>query len=206
MIVTLRKLRNQYLIIYVQTKISMRAISLIIIMVLLASSVFAQTKEEKQAAKKAKKEAKVQQDKENTAILIEMVKSKKFVLEAYTLYSKAGESFNLSSNLNFVGFDGENSTIQFSFGQLSGWNGVGGVTLDGEITKMEVNENKNGVGFTINASVSNKGGGIVIMTFSVNSIGNARVDMQGFFGDRLSFQGNIISLEKTIVYKGTAIF
>ena len=184
----------------------MRAISIVIIMVLLGGSAIAQTKEEKKAAKKAKKEAKVQQDKENTAVLISIVESKRFVLEANTLYDRTGQTYILNSNLNFVGFDGVNSTIQLAFDQLIGWNGVGGVTIDGKITKMEIKTKDDGIGFTINASVLNKGGGLVTMIFNVNSIGNARVDMSGSFGERLSFQGILIALDKTNVYKGTAIF
>ena len=179
----------------------MRAISFVIIMLLLGGNVIAQTKEEKKAAKKAKKEAKVQADKENTAVLMEIVESKKFVLEASTLFDRTGASYILNSSLNFVGFDGVNSTIQLSLSQLAGWNGVGGVTIDGTITKMEILPNKEGLGFTINAAVRNKVGGMVTMIFKVNSSGNARVDMNGSFGDRLTFQGVLVSLDNTRVYK-----
>ena len=184
----------------------MRAISIVIIMVLLGGSAIAQSKEERKAAKKAKKEAKVQQEKELTAILISMVESKKFVLEANMLYDKSGTSYILNSTINFVGVDGVSSTIQLACDQLVGWNGVGGVTIDGKITKMEIKTNDKGIGFTINAIVQNKGGGGVTMVFRITSTGSARVDMNGNFGDRLSFQGNIFSLEKTTVYKGTPLF
>ena len=184
----------------------MRGISLVLIMIILATNAFAQTKEEKKAAKKAKKEAKVLQDKENTAVLIGLVESKKFVLEANTLFDRTGTSFILNSSLNFVGFDGTNSTIQLGFDQLIGWNGVGGVTIDGKITKMEIKTNKNGIGFNINAAVQNKGGGLVTMLFIVNSVGSARVDMSGSFGEKISFQGKIIDLNKSRVYKATPIF
>ena len=184
----------------------MKAISLVLIMIILAGSSFAQTKEDKKAAKKAKKEAKALQDKENTAALISLVESKKFVLEANTLFDRTGMSYILNSSLNFVGFDGVNSTIQLGFDQLIGWNGVGGVTIDGKITKMEIKTKKNGVGFNIDAAVLNKGGGLVTMLFSVSSVGSARVDMSGSFGERISFQGNIVGLNKSTVYKATPIF
>ena len=184
----------------------MRAISIVIIMLLLGGSAIAQTKEEKKAAKKAKKEAKLAQDKANTAMLISIVENKKFVLEANTLFDRTGQTYILSSHLNFVGFDGVNSTIQLAFDQLIGWNGVGGVTIDGRITKMEIKTNKDGLGFNVNTSVQNKGGGLVTMVFRVSSSGNARVDMSGSFGERVSFQGNLIALDKTRVYKGTPIF
>lgn len=184
----------------------MRGIRLVIIMLLFGVSVFAQTKEEKQAAKKAKKEARQEQDKANTAVLINIVESKKFVLEANILYDRYGVSYFLSSTINFVGFDGKNSTIQLAFDQLVGWNGVGGVTIDGKISSMEIIASDDGIGFSINARVQNKGGGLFTMLFRVSSDGSARVDMSGSFGERLSFQGNIVSLDKTIVYKGTPVF
>ena len=175
-------------------------------MIFLGASVFAQTKEEKKAAKKAKKEAKMLRDKENTAILMGIVESKQFVLEANTLFDRTGASYILNSTINFVGFDGVNSTIQLGFDQLVGWNGVGGVTLDGKINEMKIKEQKDGIGFTVNGSVLNKGGGLVTMVFRVSSSGNARVDMSGSFGEKISFQGNIIALGKSNVYKGTAVF
>ena len=78
--------------------------------------------------------------------------------------------------------------------------------IDGKITKMEIKTKKNGVGFNIDAAVLNKGGGLVTMLFSVSSVGSARVDMSGSFGERISFQGNIVGLNKSTVYKATPIF
>ena len=89
----------------------MRRINLAIIMILISISVFAQTKEEKKTANKAKKEARLEEEKLRTAALIGMVESKKIVLEAAMLFDKAGVSYLLSSTLNFVGFDGEKSTL-----------------------------------------------------------------------------------------------
>ena len=161
------------------------------------------SKDDRKAEKKARKEAKLQEAKDNTARLVEIVESKQFVLQANTLFDRYGKSLVLNSNLNFVGFDGEYSTIQLSFTGLVGWNGVGGVTIDGHITKMEVKVKDDGIGFTINAAVQNKGGGLTTMLFRVNSDGNARVDMNGNFGERLSFQGFIVPLSESTVYKGT---
>ena len=182
----------------------MSKISLVMIFLLLGFGAYAQnSKSDKKAEKQARKEAKLQQAKENTAALIAVVESKQFVLQANTLFDRYGNSLPLNSNLNFVGFDGEYSTIQLSFTGLVGWNGVGGVTIDGRITKMEIKVKDDGIGFTINAAVQNKGGGLTTMFFRVSSDGNARVDMNGNFGERLSFQGFIVPLQESTVYKGT---
>lgn len=163
-------------------------------------------KEKKKQEKATKKEAKLKEDSIRNLELKTIVLSKAFVLEANTLYARTGQSFILNSTTNFVGFDGKNSTIQLAFNQLVGWNGIGGVTLDGTIAKMEVVDNKKGLGFSINATVQQRVGGAVTMVFRVSADGTARVDMSGSFGERLSFQGRIVSLAETSVYKGTALY
>jgi hypothetical protein len=99
----------------------MKKIGLVFVIMLLSVTLFAQTKAERKEAKKNKKEAKLKEEMARAEIYVGIIESKKFVLEANTLYDKTGRTFNLSSNLNFVGFDGENSTIQLTFNQLIGW-------------------------------------------------------------------------------------
>lgn len=183
---------------------------MIIVSVFGTGSTYAQSfKEQKEAKKQEKAEKKAvkkEEAKKNNERLLALVETKAFVLEANILYDKRGQSFQLNSTTNFVGFDGKNSTIQLAFNGLVGWNGIGGVTMDGEIVKMEVKENKKGLGFTINATVRQNRGGAVTMFFRVSSDGSARVDMSGSFGERLSFQGYIVSLEDTRIYKGTTLY
>ncbi len=184
-------------------------IAFILISMFLLSGISAQAqtaREKKKMEKAAKKAAQMKQDSINNQRLKELVATKAFVLEAHTLYGRSGASFQLNSTTNFVGFDGKNSTIQLAFDQLIGWNGLGGITLEGTIGSMEIKDNKNGLGFSINATVRQKGGSVVTMIFRVSSDGNARVDMSGSFGERLSFQGIIVSLDETRVYKGTSLY
>lgn len=163
-------------------------------------------KEERKIEKAAKKAAKYRLDSTNNVGLKKLVETQAFVLEANTLYTKTGQSFILNSTTDFVGFDGKNSTIQLAFDQLIAWNGVGGVTLDGSIAKMEIVDDKKGLGFAINVTVRQKVGGVVTMIFRVSTDGNARVEMSGNFGERLTYQGRIVSLTETRVYKGTPRF
>lgn len=161
---------------------------------------------DRKAAKKAKKEQEEKLAIENTQKLMQLVEQRTFVLEAHTLFDRGGMSYPLSSNINFVGFDGKNSTIQLGFNNIVGWNGVGGVTLDGKIDKVDVKEGKKGKGLTANITVRPKTGGLVTMIFRISSDGNSRVDMSGTFGERFSFQGRVVSLAETSVYKGTPLF
>jgi hypothetical protein len=162
--------------------------------------------DDRKAAKKAKKEEAEKLSVENTNKLYTLMEQKQFVLEANTLFDRSGMTYQLNSNLNFVGFDGKNATIQLAFEQLVGWNGVGGITLDGTIENAEVKKGKNDIGTTATINVRPKTGGMIRMVFRSSSDGNARVDVSGAYGDKFSFQGRIVSLAKTTVYKGTPIF
>lgn len=185
----------------------MRKLGFFLLMITLGNVVVAQeTQEDRKAAKKARKEERNRIAMDNSAKLKELVGTKKFVLEAHTLYDKGGRTYVLSPMTNFVGFDGENSTIQLAFTNIIGWNGIGGVTLDGRISKLEIKGNANKPNFSINVTVVNKGGGVVTMVFRVSSDGNARVDMSGSYGERLSFQGNIVALQDSRVYKASPVY
>jgi hypothetical protein len=185
----------------------LKNIGIVLLLLVVVNSGKAQSsKEDRQQAKRLKKEEQRKIALENTEKLIQLFENQEFVLEANTLYNRSGQSFQLSSTINFVGFDGKNSTIQLGFDHLIGWNGVGGVTIDGSIQNMEIKKNKKGAGFSATATVRPKSGGLITLNFRVGSDANARVDMTGAFGDRLSFQGQIVRLDETRVYKGTALY
>ncbi len=184
----------------------MKKYSLLLIVLfsaLILSQSFAQTaKEERKKEKAEKKAAKFKKDSISNQYYKSIAASQAFVLEANTLYAKNGKSFILNRSTNFVGFDGKNSTIQLAFDQLVGWNGIGGVTLDGIVSTMEIEDNKKGLGFTINVTVMQQVGGIITMIFNVSADGNTRVDMSGSYGERITYQGKIVPLAESTVYKG----
>ncbi len=181
----------------------MKGIKLLILLLLTGMVAFAQGKVDKKADKKARKEAKMAEDRANAARLMALFESRRFVLQAERLYDKHNESFVLADNLNFIMYEEDKATIQLSFQELVGWNGLGGVTLDGEIEKMEITKNKKGVGFTANSVIKNDLGGVTNLIFSVNASGQARVTLYGSFGSRLVLEGRIVTLEDASIYKGS---
>ena len=86
------------------------------------------TKEEK----KAKRAAEYLAAKE---VNLAIVESRQWVLESETVQDREGQSYIMNPSLNFAMIDGDQSTIQLDFGALIGWNGVGGITFDGTISK-----------------------------------------------------------------------
>ena len=167
-------------------------------------------RQEKREARNAKRQEKKNERKGQEMAAIEKVNgllmSKEWVLEAVTVQGKrGGQVYNLNPNLNFVSVNSEEEAIvQLSFNNLIGWNGVGGITLEGKIGKYEYSSDKKSLNITMSAMGS--GLGVVDMFITVSGDGNGRASISGNWGDRITFQGKFVSLEESTVYKGTTTY
>ena len=136
----------------------------------------------------------------------EMFEQQSFVLEANTVYSKKGRSFQMNSSINFVKIDNGTGVLQLAFNQIVGWNGVGGITLDGKVRNYKVNKGDGSkmptVQFDMNGTL---GWGTV--RISVNSSGNARATVDGgTSGGRITFSGPLVPLKESGTYQGSSLF
>lgn len=172
-------------------------------LVTLSLCVFGQSKEDKKAEKAARKEAKLEEQAMRMELLNELIRNKSWVLEANQLKSEKGRmAHNLNPNLNFVSCVGEDGTVQLSFTGVAGWNGVGGVTLDGQYDSYEVKEpKKKGGSVTLQANVRGTGG-FARMTLLIQSATQAEVRISGNWGQQLKLYGTIYSPDDSRVFKG----
>ena len=135
----------------------------------------------------------------------EIFEQKSFVIEANTVYSKKGRSFQMNSSINFVKLNKGVGVVQLGFDGIIGWNGVGGITLDGNVTNYKVDKGDGtkmpSVSFNMNGP---SGGGTV--RISVNSSGNSRATIDGNFGDRITFSGPLVPLSESSTYQGQTLF
>ena len=140
----------------------MKKLMFTLFLMLLGIIVFAQeeemeqvekTKKEMRAEKKADKKAERKAaDAEALLKSNSLLVSKQWVLEATRVYGKSGRSFNLDPNINFVSIQEKDGVVQLSFSGLVGWNGIGGITIEGNVTRYEVKEpNKEGTGASVKA-------------------------------------------------------
>jgi hypothetical protein len=133
-----------------------------------------------------------------------LFENQQYVLEANTVYSKKGRSFRMNSTINFVKIDKDNSIIQLGFNQIQGWNGVGGITLEGNVRNYKVIKGDGtklpSVQFDMNGTL-----GWATVRIDVNTSGQARATVNGNFGDRVSFSGPIKELSESNIYKGMSI-
>ncbi|OYT15129.1 MAG: hypothetical protein B7C24_14660 [Bacteroidetes bacterium 4572_77] len=128
--------------------------------------------------------------------------NKTFVLEAQQVYNKIGEVFQLSPSLNFVYFNLEEAVVQLSFNGIVGWNGVGGITIKGRITKYEYEADNKNIPIYIEATIQGQEGFQDILVW-ISTNGNGEAQVTDLRGNRLKFTGEVVSLEQSRVFMGT---
>jgi hypothetical protein len=100
----------------------------------------------KREQRKLLKEEKKRIEKEEAAryaeLVEKMVTRPAFVLEANMLYDRYGQTIQVQSTINFVMVDSTEGVIQVGSPLYLGQNGVGGITLEGAVTRYEVNKNE----------------------------------------------------------------
>lgn len=162
------------------------------------------------AARKAEKEAQKRAEMEEGQKLFDMacraVDSCDFVVEAEKVEFRSGRFVYVNSSTNFVSLRGREATIQLSFNiPVSGPNGMGGITVDGTISKIDKKEDRKGnkiyemmvQGIAVSANV------VINLTKGTN---DCRVTvMPNFNNRRISFVGYLYPSKFSQVFKGRSI-
>lgn len=179
-------------------------ISSLFIVLIFSSASFGQ--ESHKLSKKERKELKKKEQLEQKRALLELLHSREWVIEAHTVFDRYNQSYQLNPSINFVGVKGNEGALQLGFDGLIGWNGVGGVTIDGTVTQYEVKEGKENQSPSANIRFQGRGVGSASINISLNTSGQATAKVSGDFGDRITFSGMIKPLDESVVYKGQSLF
>lgn len=163
-------------------------------------------KEAKQAEKVAKKAA---EEAEANALFeqaVQALNERDFVLEADRVEFKRGRFAYVNASTNFVSLKGDKATIQLAFnGAMAGPNGIGGITVDGSASNVEMKTDKKGnVTFSMNVQ------GIAVsayVTFRMAKGTNkcTATVTPNFNSNRMSFTGNLYPSSESSVFKGRSI-
>ena len=183
----------------------MKKLALVIVAFALSFHLFAQeiSKEEwRNMSKQERKEHKLQLATTQQLQIMQLLTSRAWVLEAYQIQDKYGESAMIEPSLNFVGVAGENATAQLGSSGDIGWNGVGGITIEGNVRGYKLKEGKPGTGAYLQIEISGASSGHVSIAIQISADGTASATLSDNFGDRLTYRGRIVSLAESIVYKG----
>lgn len=191
----------------------MRNIILVLVLIFSFLTVSAQepdnklSRKERRAIEKEKKEAEQEKFEERQSAIVKMaIDSAHWVLEADMLFDRYGQSVNVSSTLNFVGVTGEYATVQLGSESGIGYNGVGGVTVDGKVSKYEVTYNeKKGTYFVL--LMVNSALGTFDIRMNCNNTGEmVDATIKGNSPRSVRYQGRLLPPIMSSVYKGTPIF
>lgn len=134
-----------------------------------------------------------------------MVENKRWVLEANQLIGKQGQTLNLISNVNFVFLIGDVGIVQLSFPNATGpgFNDIGGVTIEGKVTKYEYK--RRGNGGVLTATIFGSGASMDII-FTPDPF-TARCEVRSSTrSNRITFTGVMKLPEESSVYKGRKLF
>jgi hypothetical protein len=131
-----------------------------------------------------------------------MINQHRFVLEADYISGRNGSRYSVSSNLNFIMVDSSEAILQIGSSSGLGYNGVGGITVQGSVTKYEISKRvgKKGISYTISLFIMSSLGMYDIM-ISVAGSGNADAAVRGNTSGVLNYSGRLVPLNESRVYK-----
>ena len=175
---------------------------------------FAQTSKEARAARRealkkereARKALEAQQDSVAYFKAVEALKTGSFVLEANNVSFPDGITRFVSSNTNYVQVDNGEGIVQTAFSNFAyspGPNGLGGVTVEGNISDLKIKEDKDGnyyysysiQGIAISATV------FITLTGGTNQ---ASVNISpNFNNNNMTMTGVLLPLDESDVFQGT---
>ena len=164
---------------------------------LIANSNAQNTKLTRQELKEVRKTELTQ----NFYILDSLLNAKTFVLEADYLEGRYGDRIPVLSNLNFIKVIESTGILQTGnyFGQ--GYNGVGGVTAEGNIDSWNVFKDAKKLNYTVRFSLTtNIGHYDVLMNVSANTRASATIT--GLGPGRLTWDGHLVTVDNSRVFKG----
>jgi len=151
--------------------------------------------------KHERKELKKAQATANFNILDSILVSRRFVLEADYLQNKIGDMISVSPTLNFVKADYSKGILQTGSDLLTGYNGAGGVTTEGNISEWKIYRDfkslNHRVSFNLVSSL-----GIFNIDMRVSSDNTASATISSTYSGRLTWKGHLVPINKSRIFKG----
>jgi hypothetical protein len=170
----------------------------------------AQSREERREQRKQerleRRQLKKAQRAQEKARIIDMAEEQAFVLEANTLFDRYMNRYDMVNN-SFIMLRGDEMVLQTATpGGHPGFNGMGGITLNGRITDYEIHEGKKQRPVTITAQVNTQAVGHGTIRMTISGSGNATGTFRDNWGNRITFSGRINDLQSSSVFEGMSVF
>ena len=178
----------------------MNLISLLFLLGFFGVSVYSNSQDIK-PDKKDRKEARKAQMEVNFRVLDSILYNGRYVLEANFLQGKYGDRIPVSSTLNFIRVEGPKGVLQTGSDTRQGYNGVGGVTAEGNIIYYKVGKESKNLSHTVTFNLmTNLGTYDILLTVSADN--NAVATISGSTSGRLTWNGRLVAFDNSRVFKG----
>lgn len=169
-----------------------------------------EAKEQKKEQKKAKKEMKKKIENIGETLAFqkaaECLKSGNFVIEADQINSPKGGITPVSANTNFISMADGESVIQIAPSNfISGPNGVGGITVEGQVSNVKITESKSG---NITYSYNVQGVGVsatVKITLPKGGTNVSATVYPNFSSNEITLSGRVVAPQNSKVFKGRSL-
>lgn len=162
--------------------------------------------EEKRKTEQREQEVKNLTDSVYHSLSASALHEKRFVLEADQVVFKHGRNAFVNSSTNFVSLFDNEAVVQISpLESVGGFNGVGGITLDGTASNIKIHEDKKK---NIRLSMSVTGVGISAQVEIRLTHGSDKANVTinpNFNSHRTELIGRIVPYENSEIFKGTSL-
>ncbi len=180
----------------------MRKFVIMIFVLLIGINIQAQEdNSKKKLSRQEKKELKAKKEAERKKEVSAMVEHRKFVFEADQITNSMGVSMPINSNINFVILDSNKVVFQTGSALAAGYNGVGGITLEGKVISYKVDKNERSKSYYIVMAVSTISGQYEIR-MDIFAGGSANVRVMSMSGTKIYYTWTIHSFENSTIYQG----
>ncbi len=134
------------------------------------------------------------------------LRNQDFVLEANTVQFRNGATVFVNASTNFISVKGNRAVVQISPSNFAaGPNGVGGVTVDGIISGLEVRTDRKGrITYSMNVTGIGINAQVEIYTTPGSSAASATV-YPNFNSNTVWLQGNIVPYESSNMIEGSSL-
>ena len=180
----------------------------------MTATTFAQSSKEARAARRealkkereARRALEAQQDSIAYFKAVEALKAGAFVLEADNVTFPNGITRYVSSNTNYVQVDNGEGIVQTAFSNFAynpGPNGLGGVTVEGNVNGLKMKEDKDG-NYFYNYTIQGMAISATVFITLTGGTNQASVSISpNFNNNNMTMTGRLLPIDESDVFQGT---
>lgn len=180
------------------------------LVILMANPIYAQDdltrKEKRKIRKELRKQEKAKLNKERKEAIYELAEDGSFVVELYNVSQNNRVMHQVLREINFIKFEGDRFILQTGNPAGIGYNGLGGITIEGDVLKYEVEKRKDNKPVSIRAEIMSPITGHSVINVDLHTDGSGYARFRDNWGNRLAMMGDLASVDSSGTYEGMVLW